>query len=52
MEIRKMNSADSPALYDVYTDKEGVNNNRYSADIKRDVNASLKLIHLSTLSPK
>ncbi len=34
MEIRKMNSTDSPALYDVYTDKEVVNNNRYLADIK------------------
>ncbi|MCG9628427.1 GNAT family N-acetyltransferase [Vibrio mediterranei] len=36
MKIRKMNSADLPALYDVYTDKEVVNNNRYVADIKRD----------------
>ncbi|MCY9855143.1 hypothetical protein [Vibrio mediterranei] len=36
MKIRKMNSADLTALYDVYTDKEVVNNNRYVADIKRD----------------
>ncbi len=36
MKIRKMSSADLPALYDIYTDKEVVNNNRYLADIKRE----------------
>ncbi len=36
MKIREMDSADLPALYDIYTDKEVVNNNRYSADIKRE----------------
>ncbi|CAH7280327.1 GNAT family N-acetyltransferase [Vibrio chagasii] len=36
MKIREMDLADLPALYDIYTDKEVVNNNRYSADIKRE----------------
>ncbi|UPQ89679.1 GNAT family N-acetyltransferase [Vibrio sinaloensis] len=36
MKIRKMSSADLPALYDIYTDKEVVNNNRYLPDIKRE----------------
>ncbi|MCV3263248.1 GNAT family N-acetyltransferase [Vibrio harveyi] len=31
-----MSSADLPALYDIYTDKEVVNNNRYLPDIKRE----------------
>ncbi|CAH6828810.1 GNAT family N-acetyltransferase [Vibrio chagasii] len=35
MKIREMDLADLPALYDIYIDKEVVNNNRYSADIKR-----------------
>ncbi|MDS1864336.1 GNAT family N-acetyltransferase [Vibrio vulnificus] len=36
MKIRKMSSVDLPALYDIYTDKEVVNNNRYLPDIKRE----------------
>ncbi|MCG7517976.1 GNAT family N-acetyltransferase [Vibrio sp. MMH1-50] len=36
MKIRKMSSPDLPALYDIYTDKEVVNNNRYLPDIKRE----------------
>ena len=36
MKIRKMSSTDLPALYDIYTDKEVVNNNRYLPDIKRE----------------
>ncbi|CAH7147521.1 GNAT family N-acetyltransferase [Vibrio chagasii] len=36
MKIREMDLADLPALYDIYIDKEVVNNNRYSADIKRE----------------
>lgn len=36
MKIRKMSSADLSALYDIYTDKDVVNNNRYLADIKRE----------------
>ncbi len=36
MKIRKMSSADLPALYDIYTDKEVVNNNRYLPEIKRE----------------
>lgn len=36
MKIRKMSPADLPALYDIYTDKEVVNNNRYLPDIKRE----------------
>ena len=31
-----MSSPDLPALYDIYTDKEVVNNNRYLPDIKRE----------------
>ncbi|RDX35957.1 GNAT family N-acetyltransferase [Vibrio campbellii] len=31
-----MSSTDLPALYDIYTDKEVVNNNRYLPDIKRE----------------
>ncbi|WP_338116846.1 GNAT family N-acetyltransferase [Vibrio brasiliensis] len=31
-----MSPADLPALYDIYTDKEVVNNNRYLPDIKRE----------------
>lgn len=36
MKIRKMSSVDLPALYDIYTDKEVVNNNRYLPEIKRE----------------
>ena len=36
MKIRKMSSDDLPALYDIYTDKEVVNNNRYLPEIKRE----------------
>ena len=36
MKIRKMSSPDLPALYDIYTDKEVVNNNRYLPEIKRE----------------
>ena len=36
MKIIKMSSPDLPALYDIYTDKEVVNNNRYLPDIKRE----------------
>nr|WP_244155956.1 GNAT family N-acetyltransferase [Photobacterium angustum] len=36
MKIRKMSSADLPALYDIYADKEVVNNNRYLPEIKRE----------------
>ncbi|KJG08303.1 GCN5 family acetyltransferase [Photobacterium angustum] len=31
-----MSSADLPALYDIYADKEVVNNNRYLPEIKRE----------------
>ncbi|EFP97304.1 GNAT family N-acetyltransferase [Vibrio caribbeanicus] len=31
-----MSSVDLPALYDIYTDKEVVNNNRYLPEIKRE----------------
>ena len=36
MKIRKMSSVDLPALYDIYTDKEVVNNNLYLPEIKRE----------------
>ncbi|MEJ2766836.1 GNAT family N-acetyltransferase [Photobacterium sp. MCCC 1A19761] len=36
MKIRKMCSADLSALYEIYKDKEVVNNNRYLPDIKRE----------------
>lgn len=36
MKIRTMSSADLSALYDIYIDKEVVNNNRYLPDIKRE----------------
>ena len=36
MKIRAMSPADLSALYDIYIEKEVVNNNRYSPDIKRE----------------
>ena len=36
MKIRKMSLADLPSLYDIYTDKDVVNNNRYLPDIQRE----------------
>ena len=36
MKIRKMSSADLPALFTIYTDDVVVNNNRYLPDIKRE----------------
>ncbi|MEZ8021140.1 N-acetyltransferase family protein [Vibrio splendidus] len=36
MKIRTMSPADLSALYDIYIEKEVVNNNRYSPDIKRE----------------